>query len=80
MNSVAVVSTASEVERLRCSSSGNPRWRIITSRGVFVTSPNSMCAYDVENYFRSARAPRFAMLSLNKRGQVVGISPVGDDA
>lgn len=75
MDSV-VVATSSEVERLRCSSAGNPRWRIVSSAGVFVTSPNSMCAYDVENWFRSSRAPRFARLSLNKRGHVVGISSV----
>ena len=74
MVSSVVVATSSDVERLRCSSAGNPRWRIVTSSGVFVTSPNSMCAYDVENWFRSSRAPRFAKLTLNRRGQVVGIS------
>lgn len=79
MSATVTVPTFGAVcERMQCSSAGNPRWRISTSAGMFVTSPNSGCAYEVENYFRSARAPRTVQLTLNGRGQIVGISGGGD--
>jgi hypothetical protein len=75
MSTVIVRTYGADAWRLRCSSYGNPRWRIATASGTFTTSTNSACAYEVENYFRSSRAPRFVVLTLNKRGFVIGIAP-----
>ena len=38
-------------ERLNCSASGNPRWRVhFTDGSAHVTSSDASCNYDVPNY------------------------------
>ena len=48
------VATFYGANRLKNSTNGNPRWRLRTSVGVFVTQSDSAVNYDVNNFLHSS--------------------------
>ena len=69
-------------ERLAYSRNGNPRYRLATSDGPYLTQSDASCSYDVENITRpiphggSVRV----RLELTRAGRVWNITRVGSRA
>lgn len=65
-----------QAERLNNSVNGNPRFRLITRDGSFVTQSDASCSYDVDNIMREVRrngGALFVRLSLTPAGRVWNI-------
>ncbi len=62
-------------ERVGCSRNGNPRFRITTDKGTFLTAPDASVSYDIENWFhRQTGMNRHSVkFTLNGRGHVVNV-------
>jgi len=56
-------------ERLNNSASGNPRWRLHTDRGSFITSSDASCNYEVENLLGDQKGA-LVEITLTRAGRV----------
>lgn len=65
-------------ERLNLSTNGNPRFRLATADGPYVTQSDASCSYDVENITRPIPhgGSQRVVLSLTKAGRVWNIEKV----
>lgn len=48
----ATTVTLFDTERLNSSVNGNPRFRLITNKGAYITQSDGACSYDVDNVAR----------------------------
>lgn len=71
---VAVPTSSDDVlEHMPVSRNGNPRYRVRFGNGeTFTTATDSMIAYALPNWFRGPDRPGALLLTLNKRGNIVG--------
>lgn len=66
-------------ERLKNSTNGNPRYRLLANGGALVTSSDAACNYDIENGWAGVRGPRFARVTRTKAGRIATLEWLDGD-
>jgi hypothetical protein len=79
-----VITHINKVTRRQNTSSGNPRWRLLTRHGVFETAPDSQIGYAIVREWSHHLEP-VMRLKLDDAGDVIDIAavegpPTTDDA